>query len=95
MIILSLIYCTSSLLKVRLTYMTATDELTDIKGTALPLQVTLCRGKYSSSYTLNLLQWRIYIQKFPARTPQQDQILSFLHMFSPKSTHVGGWHPLQ
>ena len=28
-------------------------------------------------------QWRIYIQRFPARAPlQQDQILSFLHMFS-------------
>ena len=40
-------------------------------------------------------QWRIYIQKFPARPSQQDQILSFLHMFSPKSACVGGWHPLQ
>ena len=27
--------------------------------------------------------------------PQQDQILSFLHMFSPKSTCVRGWQPLQ
>ena len=27
--------------------------------------------------------------------PQQDQILSFLHMFSLKSTCVGGWRPLQ
>ena len=27
--------------------------------------------------------------------PQQDQILLFLHMFSPKSTCVGGWHPFQ
>ena len=27
--------------------------------------------------------------------PQQDQILLFLHMFSPKSTCVGGWRPLQ
>ena len=30
-----------------------------------------------------------------APSPQQDQILSFLHMFSPKSTCVRGWHPLQ
>ena len=29
------------------------------------------------------------------RPPQQDQILSFLHMFSPKSTCVRGWRPLQ
>ena len=29
------------------------------------------------------------------RPPQQDQILSFLHMFSPKSACVGGWRPLQ
>ena len=27
--------------------------------------------------------------------PKQDQILSFLHMFSPKSACVGGWRPLQ
>ena len=27
--------------------------------------------------------------------PQQDPILSFLHMFLPKSTHVGGRHPPQ
>ena len=27
--------------------------------------------------------------------PQQDQILSFLHMFSQKSASVRGWHPLQ
>ena len=42
-------------------------------------------------------QWRIYIQKFPACAPppQQDQILSFLHMFSPKSACVRGWCPLQ
>ena len=25
--------------------------------------------------------------------PQQHPILSFLHMFLPKSTHIGGWHP--
>ena len=25
--------------------------------------------------------------------PQQDSILSFSHMFSPKSTHIGGWRP--
>ena len=30
-----------------------------------------------------------------APPPEQDQILSFLHMFSPKSTCVGGWRPLQ
>ena len=30
-----------------------------------------------------------------ARLPQQDQILSFLHMFSLKSACVGGWRPLQ
>ena len=41
------------------------------------------------------MQWQIYIQKFLACTPQQDQIISFLHMFLPKSAHVGGWHPLQ
>ena len=29
------------------------------------------------------------------RPPQQDQILSFLHMFSPKSACVGGWRPHQ
>ena len=28
-----------------------------------------------------------------ARPPQQDQFLSFLHMFSLKSVRVGGWHP--
>ena len=27
--------------------------------------------------------------------PLQDQILSFLHTFLPKSTHVGGPHPPQ
>ena len=49
------------------------------------------------SHTRGYLQWRIYIQKFPARAPppQQDQIFSFLHTFSPKSTCVGGWRPLQ
>ena len=26
-------------------------------------------------------------------SPQQDPILSFLHTFSLKSTHVGGQHP--
>ena len=44
------------------------------------------------------IQWRIYIQKFLARAPpppQQDQILSYLHMFSPKSACVRGWCPLQ
>ena len=30
-----------------------------------------------------------------APPPQQDQILLFLHMFSPKSACVGGWRPLQ
>ena len=25
--------------------------------------------------------------------PQQDQFLSFLHMFSPKSVRITGWHP--
>ena len=30
-----------------------------------------------------------------APPPKQDQILLFLHMFSPKSTCVGGWCPLQ
>ena len=25
--------------------------------------------------------------------PQQDQFLSFSHMFSPKSVRVGGWRP--
>ena len=44
-----------------------------------------------------IIQWWIYIQKFLACAPppQQDQILSFLHMFSPKITCVGGWRPLQ
>ena len=28
-----------------------------------------------------------------APPPQQDQILWFLHMFSPKSTYAGGWRP--
>ena len=41
-------------------------------------------------------QWRIYIHKFPVcAPPQQDQILSFLPMFSPKSACVRGWCPLQ
>ena len=29
----------------------------------------------------------------PARVPQQDQFLLFLHTFLPKSVRVGGWHP--
>ena len=29
----------------------------------------------------------------PVHTPQQDTILSFSHMFSLKSTHIGGQHP--
>ena len=29
----------------------------------------------------------------PACAPQQNPILSFLHMFSPKSTHIRGRHP--
>ena len=31
----------------------------------------------------------------PARPPppQQDQFLSFSHMFSPKSGRMGGWRP--
>ena len=29
-----------------------------------------------------------------ARLPLLDRILSFLHTFLPKSTHVGGSHPL-
>ena len=28
-----------------------------------------------------------------APPPQQDPILSFSHMFLPKSTHIGGRHP--
>ena len=41
-------------------------------------------------------QWWIYIQKFLVHAPhKQDQILSFLHMFSPKSACVRGWRPLQ
>ena len=28
-----------------------------------------------------------------ARPPQQDQFLSFLHTFLPKSVRIGGWHP--
>ena len=39
------------------------------------------------------IQWRIYIQKFPAPLPKSDPILSFLHTFLPKSAHIGGWHP--
>ena len=34
-------------------------------------------------------------KSFRRAPPQQDQILSFLHMFSPKSACVGGWRPLQ
>ena len=34
-------------------------------------------------------------KSFRCVPPQQDQILLFLHMFSPKSACVGGWHPLQ
>ena len=34
-------------------------------------------------------------KSFRRPPPPQDQILSFLHMFSPKSTCVGGWCPLQ
>ena len=30
----------------------------------------------------------------PSPLPQQDPILSFSHLFSPKSTHLGCWHPL-
>ena len=29
----------------------------------------------------------------PTPSPQQDPILSFLHTSSPKSAHVGQWHP--
>ena len=36
---------TSSLLKIHLYYMTATDELTDNKRTDSALQLNLCRGK--------------------------------------------------
>ena len=25
--------------------------------------------------------------------PQQDQFLLFSHIFSPKSVHIGDWHP--
>ena len=33
--------------------------------------------------------------KVSGAPPQQDQILLFLHMFSPKSACVGCWLPLQ
>ena len=29
----------------------------------------------------------------PVAPPQRDPILSFSHMFLPKSTHVGSWRP--
>ena len=29
----------------------------------------------------------------PPPPPQQDQFLSFSHMFSLKSVRIGGWHP--
>ena len=37
------------------------------------------------------VQW--HIQGVPVCTPQQDPILSFLHMFPTKNAHVGGWCP--
>ena len=43
----------------------------------------------------HIKHWRIQGAP-PARAPpQQDPILSFLHMFLPKSTHVGGRRPPQ
>ena len=51
--ILSLLYITSSLLKIGLYSLTATDELTDNKRTDLPLQ--LLGGGVLSKRNLNLL----------------------------------------
>ena len=34
-----------------------------------------------------------HCQHVPPPPPQQDPILSFSHMFLPKSTHVRGWRP--
>ena len=47
-------------------------------------------------YRLSPDHW--WIQGGPRRRappPQQDQFLSFSHMFSPKSVRIRGWHPLQ
>ena len=57
------------------------------------------RSEGGAALVLFVCVWRIYIQKFPAPLPQQDQILLFLHMFSPKSACVRGapsnegWRP--
>ena len=48
---------------------------------------------YTPPYTVADLHTKVSGARAPP--PQQDQILSFLHMFSPKSACVGGWHPLQ
>ena len=37
--------------------------------------------------------WRIQGGAAGTRPPQQDQFLSFLHTFLPKSVRVGGWRP--
>ena len=46
--------------------------------------------QYLSFYLLH--HWRIQGAP-PECAPQQDPILSFLHMILPKSSHVGGWCP--
>ena len=40
----------------------------------------------------NICHWQIQGMLL-VHTPQQDQFLLFLHMFSPKSVCFGGWHP--
>ena len=44
---------------------------------------------FSSSQT----HWRIQGAPPAPPPPQQDQFLSFLHMFLPKSVRIGGWRP--
>ena len=71
------------------------------------LCVRLCHGKYSNvhekllfynlhvalCYTLTLGQWQIQGGAACAHHPKRDPILSFLHMFPPKSARIEGRRP--
>ena len=53
-------------------------------------------GSHGWAHSCNLCHqwhWQIQGEHYWCVPPQQDQFLSFLHMFSPKSVCIGGWHP--
>ena len=85
-------YCQRAMLKLLQRHTTSIVDFLNYSHTmqsiksCLHLLIQKCHAEaYPETRILNKdKQWRIYIQKFPARPPQQDQILSLLHVFAKK-----------